>query len=361
MRDLYARKPCGKKRPSTASQKVEYFRLRSRCCVERAAWRGLLEDAFVHAQPRLPYRPQHNRPVAENDREVAGRHGEGGLRLEASDAQRVFLVGVDAYIADMCAARSAENERGEVRCILRNGARTLEISFARASLASPQVGDLEFALLEGSAHGILHDEGMGGGVAMFQWTMRSRRRGVAVVGGGRARFSQGMRILAMDIVFDVHGFMEQLYMAGLAAEAEAAKEAARLAAADSLAGERTHAAADESRCSGYWDPVQKRRRRTTGFDERPVSSADPATKGEQDEPASAPRRHSGYWDPSTGRRRRTRGFDERPSADFTHDQSEGTLENEEDLVLLVREVAAAAAEAEAAGAGSKPSELVVVG
>ena len=93
----------------------EYFRLRSRCCVERAAWRGLLEDAFVHAQPRLPYRPQHNRPVAENDREVAGRHGEGGLRLEASDAQRVFLVGVDAYIADMCAARSAENERGEVR------------------------------------------------------------------------------------------------------------------------------------------------------------------------------------------------------------------------------------------------------
>ena len=29
--------------------------------------------------------------------------------------ERVFLVGVDAYIADMCAARSAENERGEVR------------------------------------------------------------------------------------------------------------------------------------------------------------------------------------------------------------------------------------------------------
>ena len=93
----------------------EYFRLRSRCCIERAAWRGLLEDAFVHAQPRLPYRPQHNRPVAENDRDAASRHGEGGLRLEASDAQRVFLVGVDAYIADMCAARSAENERGEVR------------------------------------------------------------------------------------------------------------------------------------------------------------------------------------------------------------------------------------------------------
>ena len=47
--------------------------------------------------------------------------------------------------------------------------------------------------------------------------------------------------------------------------------------------------------------------------------------------------------------------------DFTNDKNEGALENEEDLVLLVRGVAAAAAEAEAAGAGSKPSELVVVG
>ena len=92
----------------------EYFRLRSRCCIERGG-RGLLEDAFVHAQPRLPYRPQHNRPVAENDRDAASRHGEGGLRLEASDAQRVFLVGVDAYIADVRGSLSAENERGEVR------------------------------------------------------------------------------------------------------------------------------------------------------------------------------------------------------------------------------------------------------
>ena len=223
------------------------------------------------------------------------------------------------------------------------------------------MGDLEFALLEGSAHSILHDEGAGGGVAMFQWTMRSRRRGVAVVGGGRARFSPGMRILAMDIVFDVHGFMEQLYMAGLAAEAEAAREAARIAAADPLAGETAHTASEESRPSGYWDPVQKRRRRTTGFDERPVSSAETVTEPPREQPAASERRHSGYWDASTGRRRRTFGLDERPSGDFTHDKNEDALENEEDLVLLVREVAAAAAEAEAAGAGSKPSELVVVG
>merc|ERR1719454_2069877 len=55
--------------------------------------------------------------------------------------------------------------------------------------------------------------------------------------------------------------MEQLYMAGLAAEAEAAREAARIAAADPLAGETAHTASEESRPSGYWDPVQKRSRR----------------------------------------------------------------------------------------------------
>ena len=147
----------------------EYFRLRSVCCVDRTAWRGIVEEAFVHAQPRLPYRSQHG---TLNEAETTGApdayvgfgpsravsssaitskrvsDSDSGLEVEAMDEQRVFLVGLDAYIADMLAARSAIESSG-----------------------TNSVGDLEFALLDDAAHGIIHDDehsADGNGVTLFQ-------------------------------------------------------------------------------------------------------------------------------------------------------------------------------------------------
>ena len=137
-----------------------YFALRTQCCVENEAWASVLDDVCVHSQPKLPYRPQYM-----------------GSSRRLSATQRVFLIGIEDIVADNLAARSASGTN--------------------------QVRDLEFILVD-----VIHDQDQR--VSMFQWSMRSKKLNTACMGGGRATFSTIGHIKTMDIVVDIHGFMEKL-------------------------------------------------------------------------------------------------------------------------------------------------------
>ena len=139
---------------------TRYFALRTHCCVDNEAWASVLDDVCVHSQPKLPYRPQYT-----------------GSSRKLGATQRVFLIGIEDIVADNLAARSASGTN--------------------------QVRDLEFALVD-----VIHDQDQS--VSMFQWSMRSRKLNTACMGGGRATFSTIGHIKTMDIVIDIHGFMEKL-------------------------------------------------------------------------------------------------------------------------------------------------------
>jgi hypothetical protein len=100
-----------------------------------------------------------------------------GSSRKLSATQRVFLIGIEDIVADNLAARSASGLK--------------------------QVRDLEFALVD-----VIHDQDQR--VSMFQWSMRSKRLNTACMGGGRATFSTVGHIKTMDIVVDIHGFMEKI-------------------------------------------------------------------------------------------------------------------------------------------------------
>ena len=181
-------------------------------------------QAFVHAQPRLPYRKQFtgSSGLSAGGVPVPYRAAGDPALFDAGnamifDARRVFLLGVDSYVRDMEAAR----EEGP-----------------RAAEATTNL-DLEFGLLSEEVLDSPGDDDASAAVAVFQWRMRSRRHGVVVVGSGRARLlrasasaaaatphaaargdgSAALRLQAMDIQFDVHGFEEEL-AATVAAAAE---------------------------------------------------------------------------------------------------------------------------------------------
>jgi len=146
---------------------ARFCALRTACCVDRAEWNSCVDNLCVQSAPRCPYRQHFEEPSNE-------------AFVESS--QRVFLVGVDDMIRDCAMARDAGSDAR------RQGFLT---------------GNLVYKL-----DSVIHDDD--DTASFFKWTMWSELYSVGQSGGGRVRFSNSGLIKTIDLVHDVHGFMEKL-------------------------------------------------------------------------------------------------------------------------------------------------------